>query len=105
MSPHHQFAAEINALRYQLLGRGESMLGATQYACRHYLGILTRMSEHGGTDTQRLSDMVNDIYAGLDRLELYPDERRKADVLQKSMTELRMIIDMHLHTLNFDASY
>ena len=82
------------------------MLGAMQYACRRYLGILNKMVEQKGRDTGqllRLRDAVADISERIDRSALYRNERIMSDTLQRFLTELRMLIDMHLHTLSADG--
>ena len=82
------------------------MLGAMQYACRRYMGILTKMVEQKGRDADhlmRLRDTVADISERIDRTALYRNERVMADSLQRFLTELRMLIDMHLHSLSADG--
>jgi hypothetical protein len=99
-----EFVAEISALRYELLGTSDTMIHAARYACRRYLGILSRMSESGDAQIIRLKDTVAEIYEGLERTALCRGERYVADVLQKSLTDLRMVMDMHLHRMSLDGA-
>lgn len=90
---------EICALRFQLLGQGDVMLSATQYACRTYLGILSRMDNGRDEKLRDVMERVISISEQLNRAALYRSERTLTDAIEKAMTDLRMIIDMHLHTL------
>jgi hypothetical protein len=96
------FVTEINVLRFELLSSGDSMLGAVRYGSRRYLGILTQMMAHS-KDQHRLEEIstrVSQICDSLDRINLFSTEQSRRDAAQRLMTELRMIIDMHLHTLS-----
>ena len=105
MSKQKEFVAEISSLRYELLGTSDTMVHAARYACRRYLGILSRMSEGGGdAHVIRLKTAVAEICETLDRTALCHSERHVSDLLQKSLTDLRMVIDVHLHRLSADGA-
>jgi hypothetical protein len=104
MSQNSSVVAEISALRYQLLGRSESMLSATQYTCRCYLAILLKLAEAGDKHAAGLRSQVLEINESLDRSALFRNQRAVTDIVQKSMTDLRMIMDMHLHNLDVEHS-
>lgn len=99
MGTNAPFVAEICALRYELLGYSDSMRNAAQYACRRYQSILSNMP--GTDDIRQKIGLIND---SLDRATLFHDEHRRSDIVLRSITELRMIIDMHLHALDADKS-
>jgi hypothetical protein len=95
MVPNAHFVAEISALRYELLGDSDTMRSAAQYACRRYQGILSRMN---GTDDLRKK--ITAINESLERAALFRGDGLRSDVIRRAITELRMTIDMHLHTLS-----
>lgn len=98
-----RFIVELNVLRYELLGHSSTMPGATQEACKRYQCILARMGD-GSSLTERLllrdiKARIDDICGGLDKGPARnPGER--SERIQKSVTDLRMIVDMHLHVLS-----
>jgi hypothetical protein len=96
------FIAEINVLRFELLSSGDSMLAAVRYGSRRYLGILSQMMVHDshGQRLNEISAKVSQICESLDRITLFSTEQSRRDATQRLMTELRMIIDMHLHSLS-----
>jgi hypothetical protein len=96
------FIAEMNVLRFELLSSGDSMLGAVRYGSRRYLGILSQMMDHSRDrhHLEEISDRVSKICESLDRISLFSTEQSRRDAIQRLMTELRMIVDMHLHSLS-----
>jgi hypothetical protein len=103
MDQDARIIAELNALRYELLGYSEMLPGTPQQACRRYQSLLSKIGGDGGV-TERL--LLRDIQARIDDicccLEKTPvrNPREQADRVQKSVTDLRMIVDMHLHMLS-----
>jgi hypothetical protein len=104
MSRQKELVEEISSLRYELLGTSDSMIHSAQHACRRYLGILMRMGDGGDGQALRLKHDVAEICECLDRTARCRSERNMADMLQKSLTDLRMVIDMHLHRLGKDGA-
>lgn len=101
MASESRFTADINALRYELLGYSDSASGALQYACRRYQGILHKMGDSEGSKPfiRDMTERVSRICDGVDRAMLFNNDRTRTETALKLLTELRMLIDMHLHVM------